>query len=84
MEGWKEEGILNLSWVSGMSHWSGDTQCWEAPEDHIWKGGRQEEGHECRCEHDIKEEAPGRQFGAWAQGAVEAVTGRCHWGLGGC
>ena len=37
MEDQKEEGILNLSWVSGMSHWSGDIQCGEAPEDHIWK-----------------------------------------------
>ena len=37
MEDQKEEGILKLSWVSGMSHGSGNTQCREAPEDHIWK-----------------------------------------------
>ena len=35
MEDQKEEGILKLFWVSGISHWSGDTQCREAPEDHI-------------------------------------------------
>ena len=62
MEGQDEKGILDFSQVSGTNHCSGDTQCWEVPEDYIWKGRRYKEGHEFRCEHDIKD-APRRNWG---------------------